>query len=101
MNIDNEELLQRTYALAKENNKLIKKMRRGAWFGFIVKLIIFIGIPVWSYFTFLQPILDQIIGMVGQMQGVAGQAGVTASQMQGILNNISIPGLDTLQQLTQ
>ncbi len=99
MEIDQEELLQRTYALAKENNKLIKKMRRGAWLGFIIKIIIFIGIPLWTYFTFLQPILGQMMGMVGQVQGVADNAGATASQVQGLLDGI--PGLDALQQLTQ
>ena len=99
MEIDQEELLQRTYALAKENNKLIKKMRRGAWLGFIIKMIIFIGLPLWSYFTFIQPMLGQVMGMVGQVQGVAGQAGQTASQVQGLLN--VIPGLDAIKQISQ
>ncbi len=99
MQIDQEELLQRTYALAKENNKLIKKMRRGAWFGFIVKTIIFIGIPIWSYFTFVQPMLGQVMGMLGQVQGATGKAGATAAQVQGLLD--SIPGLGALQELTQ
>jgi len=99
MEIDQEELLQRTYALAKENNKLIRKMRRGAWVGFIIKMIIFIGIPLWSYFTFIQPMLGQVMGMVGQVQGATGQAGATAAQVQGLLD--SIPGLGALQQLAQ
>jgi len=99
MEIDQEELLQRTYALAKENNKLLKKMRRGAWLGFIVKMIIFVGIPIWTYFTFLQPILGQAMGMLEQVQGAAGSAGATASQVQGLLN--SIPGLGALQNLSQ
>ncbi len=70
MEIDNEELLKRTYALAKENNKLIKKMRRGAWFGFFFKVLIFVGVPIWGYFTFLQPIIDQIISVASNLPGV-------------------------------
>ena len=97
MEIDQEELLQRTYALAKENNKLLKKARHGAWIGFIFKLLFWgamIGIPIWMYMTVLQPILQQVMPVVGQVQGLV-PGGV--SGMQGILD--SLPSMDMLNQL--
>ena len=99
MEIDQEELLQRTYAIAKENNKLIRKMRRGAWLGFIVKLLLFVVLPMWAYYAFLQPILGQAMGLLGQVQNTAENIGVTPQQLQHLLH--TMPGIDTLQQNDQ
>ncbi len=108
MDIDNEELLRRTYALAKENNKLIKKIRRGAIVSGLFRLMfwaVMIGLPIWMYFTFLQPILqqgmntfEQVQGVVGQVQELSGQAGSQVTEVQGLID--SIPGLEVLKQLT-
>ena len=95
MEIDHEELLQRTYALAKENNKLLKKMRRGAWIGFIIKLIVFVVLPWWMYITFLQPLLGQVVGVFGKVQDTAQNVGITPQQLQQLLH--TVPGLDALQ----
>ncbi len=100
-------LLRRTYAIAKENNALLKKARRGTWVGLIFKLLfwgVMLGIPVWMYFTVLQPILQQGMGVLeqvqnatGQVQNVTGKAGTTAAQVDGILQ--AVPGLELLKQL--
>ena len=102
-----ENLLEQTYALAVENNKLLKKMRAGARWGFLFKLLfwaVMLGVPVWLYFTILQPVvaqglgvLDQVQSAAGQVQGLTGKAGLQSGQLQDLLNSIksSVPGLGT------
>lgn len=114
--IDDSELLQRTYALAVENNKLLKRMRRAAWFSFIYK-IAFWGVIIYltymAYATFVDPIITQAQSALSQVQGVAQkaqeatdranalseQAGAQVQEVGNIMD--SIPGLDLLQQWSQ
>jgi len=111
MDEDNDnDLLRKTYALVKENNRLLRKARRGSWYGLFFKLLfwgVMIGIPAWLYFTVLQPILQQGMGVLEQVQNVAGQvqnatdgAGIQTGQVKSLLKTInSIPGLDVLKQI--
>ncbi len=96
---EDKELLEQTYALAVENNRLLKKMRRGAWFGFFFKLLfwgIMLGIPVWLYFTMFQPIMDQALGALEQVQDVTGQVqglpNIPTDQLQKLLE--ILPNID-------
>lgn len=78
--MDQEELLERTYALEVENNRLLKRMRRNAWISGMFKLLLLaltIGVPVWFYFTFLQPVVNQASSAYGQVQQVGAQMGIT------------------------
>lgn len=80
MDVDNEELLRRTYALVVENNKLLKKLRRNALLGTIVKFVFWalvIGVPVWMYYSVLQP-------MLSDMQHTASQVGVVIPGLEGL-----------------
>ena len=109
MTPEERELLEATYELARKNNKLLKRMRRASFIGTIVKLIIYsamLGVPVWMYFQFLQPILGDLMHTLNQVQKIGGQVqnathGVTGQvqNVQGIIN--SIPGLDLLKNLRQ
>jgi len=56
-----EELLRRNLELNKENNALLKKMRRTAMWGIAFKVLwvaVLIGVPVAVYYYFLMPYLD-------------------------------------------
>lgn len=58
-----EEMLRQTYELARENNKMLRKMRRNAFFGWIIKLLVWaviLGVPVYLYFTVLQPVFSDV-----------------------------------------
>lgn len=68
------ELLERTHRIAEENYHMLQKMRRDAWIGFFIKLAIWavvLGLPVYLYFTFLQPIMGDLFGFFSQLQGGA------------------------------
>lgn len=59
-----KDLLQKNLELSRENNKLLRKMRRASIYGGIVKVIwwaIIFGVPVYLYFAFLQPYLVELI----------------------------------------
>ncbi len=55
-----KELLEQNLHIAKENNHLLRSMRRTAVYGFVGKIlfwIIILGIPAYLYFSFISPIL--------------------------------------------
>ena len=60
--------------LTKENNKLLRKMRRSAMIGGVIRLIYWvaiIGTPIFLYYSFLQPYLAQLLDIYSQVQGGA------------------------------
>jgi len=95
MDQETRELLRKNLELAKENNRLLRKMRRGAILGNIVHVIwwaIVVGIPVFLYFTVLQPYIDQLLETYRGLQ-----SGV--ENLQDIGNQIpSIPSLKEILQ---
>ena len=99
--LDHEELLKKTYELAKSNNKILRRMRRAAWIGGIGKIIFWavaLGVPVYLYFNFFQPILGQLLDTVSQVQSTGTQIqkfGEGASSQLGELKNLlnKFPGV--------
>ena len=96
-----QEMLEETYELAKSNNKMLRKMRRNAFIGGVFKLIIWVallGIPIWIYFTFFQPVINDLLNTMGQVQRTGEQiqqAGTGASvQLQEFRNLLgNLPGI--------
>lgn len=95
---EHDELLERTYALAKANNKMLRRMRRNAFIGGILKLLfwaVLLGVPIWLYFQFLQPVLAELMGTIDQLQQTGSQlqqigSGATNqfNELQGFFNNL-------------
>ncbi len=55
-------LLEETHALAKENHRMLRAIRRYQWFGFIGKIVIWIivlALPFYFYQQYLQPFLNK------------------------------------------
>lgn len=91
---NDDDLLRKTYALARENNKLLRRMRRAAIWGTIIKLVIYgalLGVPVWLYFQFFQPVLQEAYGTVQQFQETGENAQGQFSELQELIG--SLPGL--------
>lgn len=64
-------LLRKNLDLAKENNRLLKKMRRNAIIGNVLRIIwwsVIIGLPIYLYFTVLQPYLDELATVYKNVQ---------------------------------
>ena len=68
-------LLRKNLELAKENNRLLKKMRRNAIIGNILRFIwwaIVIGLPIYLYFSVLQPYLQELATVYKNVQTEVG-----------------------------
>lgn len=85
MSEDNSSLLEKTYELAKENNKILKSIQRKERFGTIVRVIKWAFIViflVWSY-SFIQPFLDQLQAVYSGIQDTKDAVGELKVQAEG------------------
>jgi len=57
-----KDLLEETHALAKDNHRILRAIRRDQWFGFVGKIIIWavvLLLPLYLYQLYLQPIVSK------------------------------------------
>jgi len=69
---ESKRMLRQVLETSKENNKLLKSMRRAAIWGNIFRIIwwaIIIGVPLYLYFSFVQPVYEDISSQVEEVQG--------------------------------
>ncbi|MES3030803.1 MAG: hypothetical protein V4697_00095 [Patescibacteria group bacterium] len=74
MTPEERSLLERTYKLAEENNEILRKMRRLSRYGTIFKTIywvVILGLSFGAYY-FIQPYVESVSGLYGQVQGNVG-----------------------------
>ena len=72
MDPDTKQLLEDTFELAKENNKMLHHVRRiqkRQAFWAIVRVILIIGIAL-GLFYYLEPYLNKIINLASSIPGV-------------------------------
>jgi hypothetical protein len=72
MNPDEKDLLDRTYRLTRENNKMLRAMRRNAFIGMIFRILfvaLALGVPIWLYFNYLAPTMGSLLQIYGQQSG--------------------------------
>ncbi len=94
-----DELLKKTYNIALSNNKMLRSMKRAAFWGTIFKLALYavvLGVPVYLFFTIFQPILGSLLDTYAQIQQTGAQIQNTTNslplqQVQDLLNKI--PGV--------
>lgn len=70
MNPEERELIEETLAISRENNKILKSIRRSARIGHIMQILywlIIIGVSVGAYY-FIQPYLEQLLSIYGGVQ---------------------------------
>ena len=68
-------LLESNAALLKENNELLRKLRRQALWGAVFKtlwVIILLGLPLYLYYA-LQPQIDSLRSIYQETAGMSGQ----------------------------
>ena len=81
MDQEERELLNNTFSLVKENNKMLHKIRSSQkWASFmrIVYWLIIIGISIGAFY-YLQPYITQ-------MQNIIQKTGVSLDQLKGLGN---------------
>ncbi len=85
MNPDERKLLSETYELAKENNEILRKMRRAArWArGFrIFYWTVIIVLSVGAYYV-IQPYVDQLTSVYGTLKTQIDNIHKAAGKIQG------------------
>jgi hypothetical protein len=83
------EKIEEIYKLTRENNRMLHAMRRNAFVGGIIKLVLYgamLLIPLWLYMQYLAPVLTQMQGTLQQVQGTGAQA---QAQVQGLQQALS------------
>lgn len=83
-NDSDRELLEHTNRLARENYEMLHRMRREAWIGYAVKIVVWLailGVPVYLYFTFVQPVL-------GELQNTYQEIGTTTDEAQDLSDRL-------------
>ncbi|MFH1454893.1 MAG: hypothetical protein ABIF22_01060 [bacterium] len=71
MNPNEKELLEKTYELSKENNHILKGIRRASRWSTIYRIfywLLIIGVSVGSY-IYIQPYIDSILTAYKNIQG--------------------------------
>lgn len=87
----NGQKLEEVYRLVHENNRMLHKMRRNAFWGAIFKIIMwaaFIGVPIWLYFTYLFPIMESMMGTFEQIQGTSAETQAQFGGLQELLGKL-------------
>ena len=86
--MNNDELLKETYRLAQENNKMLRAMRRHAFWGALVRFVIYAAlllVPLWFYLTYLAPLMEDMMNTYAQIQGTGARASAQFSDFQNML----------------
>ena len=91
------QLMQENLELARENNKILKGMRRSQRFGLIFKVVfwlVILGAPVLLYYYFFAPYIEQILGIYTEIQG-----GAEAVQNINAITPRSFPGSEFIDNI--
>ena len=92
MTPEEKSLLERTYRLSEENNKILRGMRRTATYGLIARIVYWGIILILGFgaYYFIQPYITSLLSITGQaggLQGVMdslGQAQNAANQLKDL-----------------
>jgi peptidoglycan hydrolase CwlO-like protein len=85
------ETIEEIYKLTKDNNRMLRSMRRNAFMGGILRLVIYaamIVIPFWFYQQYLSASVAEMQKALQQMQGTGTQAQVQLQSLQEALQKM-------------
>lgn len=87
MTPEEKSLLERTYKMSEENNKILRSMRRASRFGTIVRVlywVVIIGLSIGAFYV-IQPYINLMTGLYGQAQGTMNSAQGAANSLKDLL----------------
>ncbi|HET8581247.1 MAG TPA: hypothetical protein VFL98_02140 [Candidatus Paceibacterota bacterium] len=89
MDPEDRDLLERTFKLARDNNRMLQAMNRAALFNGLFRVLAWIAVlalAAWLYFNYLGPVLNSATHALNQAQTASSNA---SSELQSIQNAIS------------
>ena len=91
----NDKTLTEILRLTEDTNRTVHKMRRGAVWGTVIKVVVYllalVVIPLWLYSTYLAPIMEDALNTYQQIQGTGAKAQAQFSDLQNMLNQLKQP----------
>lgn len=89
--MDDRDAFQELVRLTKDNNRMLKAMRRDAFIGGVIKIVIYavlIFLPIWLYQQIVAPQVDRLVQTAESVQqGVEGvKEASSLENVQGILD---------------
>ena len=101
MDLSQDEMIKQTYALTRENNRMLHAMRRGAFLGGLFRIVMwlaFIIVPAWLYYIYLAPVMTSALNTMQAVQQGGAQAQIQLQDFQKTLQQLrsaipTIPGL--------
>src|SRR3989344_7012760 len=93
MDLNPEQGQQREiYRLVRENNKMLHSMRRNAFWGAVIKFllyaVLFVALPWWLYLTYLAPMVESTMQAVNQIQGTGASVQTQFGGFQEMLKQL-------------
>ncbi|MDP3402648.1 MAG: hypothetical protein Q8S35_01685 [bacterium] len=70
-----KKLLEENLAVAKDNNRLLREMRRNAILGLIARIVLWLvilGVPLFFLSAYLGPLMDAVTGQSPSGAGIPG-----------------------------
>ena len=83
--------LKEVLRLTKDNNRMLHAMRRNAFLGGIIRLIIWaivLGVPIWLFFTYRFAGMQSIMEAFEQVQGAGTSAQLQLENFQDSLREL-------------
>lgn len=80
--------MEEVLRLARDNNRLLRSMRRSSLLGAIMKTILWIALivlPLWFYVQYIAPVMESMIQTYNQIQGTSAEAQAQFGQMSDYL----------------
>ncbi len=74
-----EEMIREAYRLSKDNNRMLRGMRRNAMIGGFIRFLFWIAVvivPLWFYMTYLAPVMQQVTNQMQAMANTGNKASV-------------------------
>ena len=90
MDPESKKLLEETFTLTQENNKMLHKVRsvqKWAIFWSWLKIVVIIGITLGSFY-FLQPYINKIIDLYNSISGTEQKLNNSSDSFQNLLKKI-------------
>lgn len=85
----NDHTLTELVRLTQENNRMLRAMRRNAFWGGLIKFILYVLVlvvaPLWLYSTYLAPVMDQVLETYQQIQSTGARAQAQFTDFQSLL----------------
>ncbi len=84
-----KQMIEETRALAKDNHRMLRAIRRDQWLGFVGRIIVWaivLALPLYLYQQYLQPIVAKISATPGEFtSGLLGFP--TSAEVQKLINS--------------